>query len=50
LQDRAVGTLKLSVCLGVRHDCRIHADVVIIAEPKELLASELCAIVSDDGI
>jgi hypothetical protein len=50
LQYYAVGTLNLPICLGVCHDCLIHADMVIIAEIKELSASELRAIVSDDGV
>jgi hypothetical protein len=50
LQDHVVGALDLSICSGVRHGCPIHADVVIIAEPEELLAGELCAVVGDDGI
>jgi hypothetical protein len=50
LQDHAVGTLDLPICPGVCHGCPIHADMVIIAEIKELSASELRAIVSDDGV
>jgi hypothetical protein len=50
LENQAVGVLNLSVCLGVCHGCPIHTDVVIITEPEELLAGELCAIVGDDGI
>jgi hypothetical protein len=50
LQDHAIGVLDLSICLGVCHDCPIHADVVIIVEPEELLAGELCAVVGDDEI
>jgi hypothetical protein len=50
LQDHAIGVLDLSIHSGVRHGCLMHVDVVIIAEPKELLAGELCAFVGDDGI
>jgi hypothetical protein len=50
LQDHAVRVLHLSVRLGVRHGYPIHADVVIIVEPEELLTGELCAIVGDDRI
>jgi hypothetical protein len=50
LQDHVVGVLNLSIHLGVCHGCPIHTDVVIITEPEELLAGELCAVVGDDGI
>jgi hypothetical protein len=50
LQDHVVGTLDLSVHLGVHHGYPILADVVIIVEPEELLTDELCAVVGDDGI
>ena len=35
---------------GVRHGGPIDTDVVFIVEPKELLSSELHAIVCDDGV
>ena len=36
--------------MGVRHGGPIDADVVFIVESKELLSSELRAIVHDDGV
>ena len=35
---------------GVRDGGPIDPDVVFIAESKELLFSELCAVVRDDGV
>ena len=35
---------------GVRHSGPIDADVVFIAESKELFLSELCAVVHDSGV
>jgi hypothetical protein len=34
----------------VSHDGLVHPDVVVLAEVQELLARELGAIVSDDGV
>ena len=42
--------LDLSVRLGVRDDGPIDPDVVFIAKLEELIASELCAVVRDDGV
>ena len=42
--------LDLSVRLGVRDGGPIDPNVVFIAESKEFLAGELCAIVHDDGV
>ena len=42
--------LNLPVRAGVRHGDPIDADVVFIAESKELLSDELHAIVCDDGV
>jgi hypothetical protein len=50
LQDHAVGMFDLPVRSGVRYGCPIHADMVIVAEIKELFAGELCVIVGDDGV
>jgi hypothetical protein len=50
LQDHAVGALDLPVRPGVRHDCLIDADMVIISEIKELFVSELCAIVGNNRV
>jgi hypothetical protein len=50
LQDHAVGALDLPVRPGVCHGCPIHADMVIITETEELFASELRAVVGDDGV
>jgi hypothetical protein len=50
LQDHAIGTFDLLVHSGVCHGHPIHVDMVIIAEIKKLFASELCAVVSNDGI
>ena len=41
---------NLPVCVGVRHDGPIDVDVVFIAELVELLSSELCAIIRDNGV
>jgi hypothetical protein len=50
LQDHAVGAFDLPVRPSVRYGCPIHADMVIIAEIKELFVGELCAVVGDDGV
>ena len=42
--------LDLPVCLGVHDNGPIDQDVVFIAEPKEFLVDELCAVVPDDGV
>ena len=42
--------LDLPVHEGVRHDSPINADVMVIAEPKEFLPRELCAVVGYDGV
>ena len=42
--------LDLPVRAGVRHGGTIDVDVVFIAELKERLSGELCAIVHDDGV
>ena len=34
----------------MRHGSPIDADVVFIVESKELLSSELCAVVRDNGV
>jgi hypothetical protein len=49
-QDHAVGMLDLLVRPGVRHDCPIDANMVIVIEIEELFTGELCAIVGDDGV
>ena len=42
--------LNLPVRAGVCHGGPINADVVFIAESEELLPSELCAVVRDNGV
>ena len=42
--------LHLPICAGVHHGGPIDVDVVFIAESEELLSSELCAIVRDNGV
>ena len=42
--------LDLPIHAGVCHSGPIDVDVVFIAELKELLSGELCAIVHDDGV
>ena len=42
--------LNLPVRSGVHDDGPIDPDVVFIAESKELLASELRAVLHDDGV
>ena len=42
--------LDLPIHSGVRNGGPIDLDVVFIIESKEFLASELCAIVHDDGV
>ena len=42
--------LDLPVRAGVHHGGPIDADVVFIVESEELLSSELCAVVRDNGI
>jgi hypothetical protein len=49
LQNHAVGTLYLPIRHGVSYGGLVHPDVVILAEVQELSASELSAIVGDDG-
>jgi hypothetical protein len=50
LQDHVVGAFDLSICPWVHHGCPIYTYVVIVAEVKELFASELCTIDGDDGV
>jgi hypothetical protein len=50
LQDHAIGALDLPVRPRVCHGCPIHADMVIIVEIKKLFASELCAVVGNNGV
>jgi hypothetical protein len=50
LQDCAICVFDLPVCTGVHYGRPIHADMVIVAESKELFDDELCAIVGDDGV
>ena len=50
LQDHAVGTLYLPIRHGVSYDGPVHPDVVVLAEVQELSASELGAVVGDDGV
>ena len=40
----------LVVCPRVSYDRPDHTDVVVVAERQELVVSELCPIVSDDGV
>ena len=42
--------LDLPIHAGVRHGSPINADVMVIAEPKEFLPHELCAIINYDGV
>jgi DhnA family fructose-bisphosphate aldolase class Ia len=50
LQNHAVGTFYLPIRHGVCHGSPVHPDVVVFAEVQELSASELGAVVSDDGV
>jgi hypothetical protein len=50
LQDHAIGAFDLPIHPGVRFSSPIHADMVIIVEIKKLFASELRAVVGDDGV
>ena len=50
LEDHAIGTLHLPICLRVRHSRPVHAYVVAVAERREFLTRELGAVVGDDRI
>jgi hypothetical protein len=50
LQNHAVGTLYLPIRHGVSYGGPVHPDVVVLAEVQELSASELGAVVGDDGV
>jgi hypothetical protein len=50
LQNHTVGTLYLPIHHGVSYGGPVHPDVVVLAEVQELFASELCAVVGDDGV
>jgi hypothetical protein len=50
LQNHAVGTFYLPIRHGVSHSGPVHPDVVILTEVQELSASELGAVVDDDGV
>jgi hypothetical protein len=50
LQNHAVGTFYLPIRHGVCHGGLVHPDVVVFTEVQELSASELGAIVGDDGV
>jgi hypothetical protein len=49
LHNHAVGTLYLPIRHGVSYGGPVHPDVVVLAEVQELPASELGAVVGDDG-
>ena len=40
----------LAIRFRVSHGQLGHTDVVVIAERQELVAGELCPVVSDDGV
>ena len=42
--------LDLPIHVGVHHSGPIDADVVFIIESEELLPSELCAVIRDNGV
>jgi hypothetical protein len=50
LQNHVVGTLYLPIRHGVSYGGPVHPNVVILAEVQELSASELGAVVGDDGV
>ena len=50
LKEHAVCALDLSVRPGVCDGCPIDSDVLFIAESNEFPASELRAVVCDDGV
>ena len=50
LQEHAVCALDLPICSGVHDGGPIDPDVLFIADPNELLADELRAVVCDDGV
>ena len=50
MQEHAVCTLNLPVRPGVRDGCPIDLDVLFITKLNEFPASELHAIVYDDGV
>jgi hypothetical protein len=45
-----IGTLYLPIHHGVSYGGPVHPDVVVLAEVQELSASELGAVVGDDGV
>jgi hypothetical protein len=49
-QNHVVSTFYLPIRHGVCHGGLVHPDVVVFAEVQELSASELGAVVSDDGV
>jgi len=42
--------LDLPIRAGVHHNGLINIDVVFIIESEELLPSELCAVIRDNGV
>jgi hypothetical protein len=50
LQEHTVGTLYLPIRHGVSYGGPVHTDVVVLTEVQELPASELGAVVGDDGV
>jgi hypothetical protein len=50
LQNHVVGTFYLPIRHGVSYDGPVHSNVVVLAEVQELSASELSAVVGDDGV
>jgi hypothetical protein len=50
LQEHTVGTLYLPIRHGVSYGGPVHTDVVVLAEVQELPASELGAVVGNDGV
>jgi hypothetical protein len=49
-KNHVVGTFHLPIRHGVSHGGPVHPDAVILAEVQELSASELGAVVGDDGV
>ena len=50
MQDHTVRALDLSVGAWVDDRGPIYSDVVVVAKLKKLLASDLSAVVGDDGV
>ena len=50
MHNKSIRPLRLSVCLGMRHRCKIHSDTLACAKTFELVRVKDCAIAGDYAV